>query len=101
MRAKTDVEVVVLGRGHVQGALSRDPTVQTEVQSMLDRRRRQPSVRQPEPADMYDNGSPVHPGAGPMVVFCGIDNVFFEASRAVEAWWAGLASWTHNMLHLR
>ena len=32
-----------------------------------------------------------------MMVFCGIDNVMFEASRSVEAWWSGLTQWTTNL----
>jgi hypothetical protein len=98
VRATTDVEVVVLAPNHVQGALAKDPAVQTEVQSLLEqRRRRQPPSRL---ADGADTGLEVSSSrnAGAMIVFCGIDNMVYEASRSVEAWWSGLAVWTGNLL---
>ncbi len=92
-----------MGRGHVQGALAKDPAVKTEVQSVQDLRRRQRDSRPSLPRSPADGpgSAGARASAGPLVVFCGIDNMVYEASRGLEAWWAGLTSWTHNVLHGR
>jgi CRP-like cAMP-binding protein len=85
VRAVSDCEVVVLGRGHVQGVLAKDPAVRTEVQSVQERRRRE--------RESTLSAGAGRAGAGPMVVFCGLDRVLVDASRGLETWWVGLFTW--------
>jgi hypothetical protein len=95
VRAVSDCEVVVLGRGHVQGVLAKDPAVRTEVQVVQERRRRELEASMPpRPGDSRARGS-----AGPLVLFCGLDRMVLDVGRGVEAWWVGVLSawpWRHK-----
>jgi len=77
-------------QSQVQGA-SKEFATQT---SMQDQRRRRSSSRQSEVMVAADSSASDRRA---MMVFCGIDNVMFEASRSVEAWWSGLTQWTTNL----
>ena len=75
--------MVVLGRGHVQGVLAKDPAVRTEVQSVQERRRRE---RESSSRGADDYGT-ARSSAGPLIVFCGLDAVVLDASRGFGSWW--------------
>ena len=71
----------MLGRGHVQGVLAKDPLVRSEVQNVAAERRRR------ELAGVGGDRN-----AGPMVVFCGLNYLVLDASRGLSSWWAGVLS---------
>ena len=83
IRAVTDCEVVVMGRGHVQGVLAKDPAVRTEVLTVQERRRRE-----------LESGTAAslegQPHAGALIIFCGLDHMVLDASRGLGAWWTSL-----------
>ncbi len=82
MRALSDCEVVVLGRGHVQGVLAKDPAVRNEVQSVQERRRR----------ELAAGGRGRERSAGSVIVFCGLERAVLDLGRGLEAWWSDLLS---------
>ena len=83
IRAVTDCEVVVMGRGHVQGVLAKDPAVRTEVLTVQERRRRE--LESGTAASLEGT-----PHAGALIIFCGLDHMVLDASRGLGAWWTSL-----------
>ena len=93
IRAVTDCEVVVMGRGHVQGVLAKDPAVRTEVLTVQERRRRE--LESGAAASSMEGSQ----HAGAIILFCGLDHMVLDASRGLGAWWTNLwfgLPWVHK-----